>query len=116
MSAKNELADLYEMSGQYSLTEDGEARVIELRQIVNRRKKELQDLELLFEYSKKLMDANSEVTFLVGEDYCSKQMSDQIYNATTHIKRQMETLGLAELDLIQAQTSHIEKSSKNNTQ
>ena len=53
LDANNELANLYEMSAQYySLTESGEDRIVELRQIVNEKRAELRDLEVLFQYAK----------------------------------------------------------------
>ena len=53
LDANNELANLYEMSAQYySLTESGEDRIVELRQIVKEKRAELRNLEVLFQYTK----------------------------------------------------------------
>ena len=53
LDANSELANLYEMSAQYySLTESGEDRIVELRQIVKEKRAELRNLEVLFQYTK----------------------------------------------------------------
>ena len=113
LDANNELANLYEMSAQYySLTESGEDRIVELRQIVNGKRAELRDLEVLFQYAKKLLDANSGIAFLVGEEFCSTNTSQTINAATSHIEQKMIGVKMAELDLIEAHKIHIEKSGK----
>ena len=110
ISRKNELADLYELScGQYQLTDAGEARIVALRNEIKAYTKQLSELELMLEYVKKLMDANSEVCFLVGELFASEQASLKIHNACEHIKTKLEAVKRAELDLIEAHTAHITK-------
>jgi hypothetical protein len=114
LGANNELANLYEMSAQYySLTESGEDRIVELRQIVKEKRAELRDLEVLFQYAKKLLDANAEIAFLVGEEFCSTNTSQAINAATNHIEQKMIGVKMAELDLIEAHKIHIEKTGKN---
>ena len=112
LETNNELANLYELSAQYSLTPAGEDRMVELRKLVNKKESELKDLELLFQYAKKLLDANSEVTFLVGEEFCSTHTSQTIYAATSHIDQKMIEVKLAQLDLVEAHKIHIEKIGK----
>ena len=107
-----ELATLYEISSQYQLTAAGEDRTFDLRKAVNEKRKNLQDLELLFAYVKKLMDANSEVTFLLNAEYASTQTSQQIHDATKYVEEKLNSVRLLELDLAQAQKVHIEKMSK----
>ena len=107
-----ELANLYEISSQYELTIAGEDRTFELRKAVNEKRKELQDLELLFAYVKKLMDANSEVTFLLNAEYASTQTSQNIHNATKYVEEKFNSVRLLELELAQAQKVHIEKMAK----
>lgn len=109
LNAIKELANLYELSGQYSLTEKGQDRIFELRKTVKEKQSELRDLELLFHYAKKLLDANSEITFLVGEEFSSTHTSQTIHAATSHIEKKITEVKLAELDLLQAQKLHIEK-------
>jgi len=112
-NAKNELANLYELSAQYSLNHVGEDRMLQLRKTISDKKKEMSDLEMLFQYTRKLMDANAEVSFLVKEDFASKQTSEQIHSATRHVEEKLEAVQLAELDLTRAHTMHIEKLTKN---
>ena len=112
LNAHKDLANLYDLSSQYSLTEAGEDKMLELRLCVQKKKKELQDLELLFEYVKKLMDANSEVAFLVGEEFCSRQTSEKIHGAISHFQEKLEAVKFAELDLATAHKTHIEKLGK----
>ena len=64
------------------------------------------------QYAKKLLDANSEVNFLVGEEFCSTHTSQTIYAATSHIDQKMTEVKLAQLDLIKAHKTHIEKIGK----
>ena len=104
LNAHKDLANLYDLSSQYSLTEAGEDKMLELRLCVQR-KKELQDLELLFDV-KKLMDANSEVAFLVGEEFCSRQTSEKIHGAISHFQEKLEAVKLAELNLATAHKTH----------
>ena len=107
-----ELATLYEISSQYQLTAAGEDRTFDLRKAVSDKRKELQDLELIFAYVKKLMDANSEVTFLLDAKYASTQASQQIHDATKYVEEKLNSVRHLELDLAQAQKVHIEKMSK----
>jgi hypothetical protein len=109
--SSNELANLYEMSSnsKYSLTVAGEDRMMELQHIMAQKKKELNDLDLMFQYVKKLMDANAELNFLVGEEFASTQASDRIHSAIEHIKVQLDRVQLSELDLIAAKQLHIDK-------
>ena len=86
--------------------------MVELRKTVKDKRTEIRDLELLFEYTKKLLDANSEVAFIVGEEFCSTTMSQKINTATSHIEKRITEVKLAELDLIEAQKIQIEKSKK----
>lgn len=116
MTANNDLANLYELSASYTLTEEGESKMVQLRHTISVKKKELMDLELLFEYVKKLMDANAEVNFLTGQEFCSVQTSERIHSASEHLKKQMEALSLAELDLAAAHKSHIEQLAKKASQ
>ena len=117
ISRKNELADLYELSsGQYQLTDAGEARIVTLRNEIKAFTKQLSELELMLEYVKKLMDANSEVCFLVGERFASEQASQKIHNATEHIKTKLEAVKRAEIDLIEAHTAHIAKQTQTSTE
>ena len=109
LNAIKELANLYELSGQYSLTEKEQDRIFELRKTVKEKQKELRDLELLFHYAKKLLDANSEITFLVGEEFSSAHTAQTIHAANSHIEKKITEVKLAELDLLQAQKLHIEK-------
>ena len=88
-------------------------RIVELRQIVKEKRAELRDLEVLFQYAKKLLDANSEIAFLVGEEFCSTNTSQTINAATNHIEQKMIGVKMAELDLIEAHKIHIEKTGKN---
>lgn len=83
--------------------------MVQLRHTISVKKKEILDLELLFEYVKKLMDANAEVNFLTGSEFSSLQTSERIHAASEHLKKQLEALSLAELDLAAAHKSHIEK-------
>ena len=114
LNVQKELANLYELSSdeQFSLTEAGQDRMLELRRSVHKLKKDLQDLELLFEYVKKLMDANSEVSFLVGEGFCSQQCSERIQGAIIHVTEKLDSAKMAEMDCTLAQKLHIEKTGK----
>ena len=100
---------MYDLSSQYALTEAGEDKIIQLRQEILQNKNQISDLELLFEYIKKMMDSNSEVCFLVGEEHCSKQASQKIHTATEYVKSKFDAVKLADIDLINAQKGHIEK-------
>ena len=106
---QNELANLYELSAQFSLTDAGEDKMIELRQSINRSQKELRDAELLFEYAKKLMDANAEVAFLVSEEFESRQISERIHAASGHVTQKLNAAKMSDLDLARAHQTHIEK-------
>ena len=117
ISRKNELADLYELSGgQYQLTDAGEARIVTLRNEIKVYTKQLSDLELMFEYIRKLMDSNSEVCFLVGERFASEQASLKIHNACEHIKSKLDAVKRAEIDLIEAHTAHIANQTQSSTE
>ena len=109
ISSSKELANLYEMSsGQYTLSEAGENKIMTLRQEIDTQKQYLKELELLFEYTKKLMDSNAEVCFLLSEEYTSTQASQKIHTACEHITKVLEATKSADLDLICAQKTHIE--------
>ena len=109
---QKELANLYELSAQFALTEVGEDQMMRLRQDLNHGQKELRDLDLLFEYVKKLLEANAEVNFLVEEDFSSRQISQRLHEAGVHVKERLEAVQLGELDLARAHAAHIEKSQK----
>ena len=116
LEANKELANLYEMSSDFSLTEAGSQRVLELRSVVLDKKKELLDLQLLFAYVRKLMDLNASVNFLVGEEHVSDLTSERIHSTSQHFEKQMESFKMAELDLAQAQAAHIKKSLNKETE
>ncbi len=108
--ASQELANLYEMSaGKFTLTDAGEERVLDLKMKIAEKRKQLDDLELLFQYVKKLMDANAEVTFLSGEEFVSKQASEAIHSAEQHMMQLLEKSRLLQLEVLQARQHHIEK-------
>ena len=104
-----ELANLYEMSSQYQLTVAGEDRTLQLRLLIKERRQELQDLELVFAYVKKLMEANCEVSFLLNAESTSTLTNQQIHSATKHIEEKFNSIRLTDLDLAQAHKIHIEK-------
>ena len=104
-----ELANLYEMSsGQYTLSEAGENKIMTLRQEIDTQKQYLNELELLFEYTKKLMDSNAEVCYLLSEEHASTQASQKIHSASEHVSKVLNAIKAADLDLIVAQKTHIE--------
>lgn len=110
LEANSEMANLYEASRSYTLTEFGEERLTELRLVAQEKLGHIRDLELLFLYVRKTVEANSEVCFLVGEEFCSKQASEKLHAAISHVQDKLDQVKLAELDLLNAKKSHIEKS------
>jgi len=121
-----ELANLYEDS-VLALTEEGGQRVAALQAQAETEGKRLRDLELLFTFIRKLLDANAEVCFLTGAEFASTQVihrlrfasqtdafppaqaSERIRAAETTVHTLFNRTKLMELDLARAKQSHIEK-------
>ena len=106
----SELSNLYELGAQYQLTPAGQDKTLELRSVINEKRKHLHDFELVFAYVQKLMEINSQVTLLLDAEYSSTKMSQQMYSASTHLRQKFNAVKLAELDLAQAHQALIEKS------
>ena len=73
-----ELCNLFEDS-VIALTEEGGSRVTELQRRASELKKQVRDMEMLFNFLKKLMDANAEVQGM--------KMGRLTYIARTYIDR-----------------------------
>ena len=101
---------MYELGAQYQLTPAGQDKTLELRSVINEKRKHLHDFELVFAYVQKLMEINSQVTLLLDAEYSSTKMSQQMYSASTHLRQKLNAVKLAELDLAQAHQALIEKS------
>ena len=113
LEATSELSNLYELGSHHQLTEAGQDRTLQLRQVINEERKRLHDLELVFAYMQKLMEINSQITFLLDAEYSSTKASQEIHTAATHTRQKFNAVKLAELDLARAHQSHIEKLGSN---
>ena len=92
------------------MTDAGQDRTLQLRQVIKEKRQQLHDLELVFAYVEKLMEVNGQVTFLLDAEYSSTQTSQQIHSAATYARQKFNAVKLAELDLTRAHQTHIEKS------
>ncbi len=77
LQSQAELANLFEDS-LLALTEEGEKRAAALQRKAAELKKKVHDLEMLFAFVKKLMDANAEVCFLAGAHFASTQVASTL--------------------------------------
>ncbi len=107
----SELANLFDDS-VLALTDEGSGRVSELQRESGELKKQVQDLEMLFVFVRKLLDANAEVCFLAGADFASTQASERLFSAEKTVSSLLEKVQLLELELARAQQSHIDKTAK----
>ena len=88
---------MYELGAQYQLTPAGQDKTLELRSVINEKRKHLHDFELVFAYVQKLMEINSQVTLLLDAEYSSTKMSQQMYSASTHLRQKFNAVKLAEI-------------------
>ena len=58
LEATSQLSNLYELGAQYQLTPAGQDKTLELRSVINEKRKYLHDFELVFAYVQKLMEIN----------------------------------------------------------
>ena len=106
-----ELISIYENSVT-ALTEEGAERVSQLKQLCNENKKLINDMNMLFHFVKKLMEANAEVCFLAGAEFSSTQASERLYSAQKTVSDLYDKSKLMELELAKAQQSHIDKTGR----
>lgn len=106
----SELANLFESSVTtgFALTEAGHHRVVELQEDIRDSRKSVSDLEMLFHFVKKLLEANAEVAFIAGAETVSVQSSERLFSFTQHVEKLTSQVKTLEMDLVKVQQRHIE--------
>jgi len=120
--SKSYCSHLNEMVMLLTLNEDGlptaytnqevYERLSELRSTVKTEKSTLIELELLFTYVKRLLDAAAETAFLVGAEYASLQASSRLNNAELQVKDELKVVESNELELLKVEKANIIKVGK----
>ena len=108
----DELIKLYEDTSASTVSYvpmDWQARMSELQTDANDIKKQISELEMLFEFVKKLLELNSEVSFLGGAEFVSTQASERLFSLTNAGEALLAQVNQQELDLAAAKAKHIVK-------
>jgi len=84
-------------------------QMVELKIQVSSDKKNVQDLDLLFSYVQKLVDAAAETSFLIGADYASVQASERLHSALNVVQQEIAAREALEKELTLAEKSLIER-------
>lgn len=107
----SEMANLYEESYAI-LTPEGERRIQELKVKYSEMKKSANEMEMLSQFVKKLMESGAEVCYLAGAEFASIQATERSISAQKSLSGLFTKAKLMDLDLIRAQESHILKVGK----
>ena len=111
---KGELIQLYvdTVSPNSYLPIDWQERMVELQRDLSELKSQMSELEMLFQFVKKLLELNAEVAFLGGAEFVSTQASERLFSITNAGSSLIDKVHSLDLELAAAKAVHIEKSNK----
>ena len=111
---KGELIQLYvdTVSPNSYLPIDWQERMVELQRDLSELKSQMSELEMLFQFVKKLLELNAEVAFLGGAEFVSTQASERLFSITNAGSSLIDKIHSLDLELAAAKAVHIEKSNK----
>ena len=94
---------------------DFQVKFVEMKNEGERLKKVVNELEITFQFAKKLLDLNAEVSFIGGAEFVSTQASERVHSIEKAVSSLMENTRLHEYELTKAKTTHIGKGLKSET-
>ena len=88
---------------------DAEERAVELQTDVRQLKEQIGELEMLLEFTKKLLELNAEVSFLGGAEFVSTQASERLHSVSSAGAKLITSVHQRDQDLAAAKAQHIRR-------